>query len=134
MSLGVIRAEASPYRMPLDQIGGGRVIRGFRKAGEYVRVGTYLTAEEILDINPTNRTSLIGHFIDVWPKSPDRRISPPPRPAATAEQAERHVVSLGFNKFLVIEGTKLTEEPVSRSEAYALAGRPEPKKRGAKEH
>jgi hypothetical protein len=127
--------------MRLDQIGGGRVIRAFRKDGKMIPVGTNLSREDILDINPSNRTSLVGRFIDVWPQPDTAGFNASSATGKSAGQAgrsaglEKHVVSLGFNKFLVIEGKKLTEKPVSREEAYALAGKrvPPSKRRGAKE-
>jgi hypothetical protein len=127
-----VRAEPYSHRMPLNQIGGGLVIRAFDMGGHRVNVGTRLTREQVLSINPANRSSLVGRFIDVWPQ-PDSAGSPPPQPVK-AGQAERHVMSLGFNRFHVIEGVQLTDEPVDRAEAYALAGKTEPPKRGMKEH
>jgi hypothetical protein len=133
-----VRAEPFAHRMKLDEVGGGRVIRMFRSNGRQVNVGTFLTRDDILAINPANRTSLIGRFIDVWPKAPDTAGSPPPQTEARLDKAERHVVSLGFNRFKVFEGAWLTDDVVSREDAYKLAGKDAPpvqkmKKRG-KEH
>jgi hypothetical protein len=134
-----VRAEPYHNRMKLDEIGGGRVIRRFQRGDKWLNVGAYLTRDEILSINPTNRSSLIGNYIDVWPQSPDapssggRVVASSSTPAAAVIGTGRHVVSLGFGKFKVYEGVLLTDEPVTRAEAYALAGKPEPR-RGEKEH
>lgn len=134
-----VRAEPFAHRMKLDEVGGGRVIRMFRTNGKQINVGTYLTRDDILAINPANRGSLIGRFIDVWPKAPDTAGNASSATGARLDGAERHVVSLGFNRFKVFEGKWLSDDIMSREDAYKLAGKEAPpvqrmKKRGAKEH
>lgn len=129
--------------MRIDQIGGGRVIRSFTIGNERVHVGSYLTQEQIAKIPAANRSCLIGRFIDVWPKASDGAgfaSSSPDQGADRAERRDRHVVALGFGHgYSVIDGVWLNDKPImSRAEAYALAGKPDPKapkkpKRG-KEH
>jgi len=119
-------------RMRISDIGGGRVIRQFSMDGKIVRLGTYLTAEQIQSIH--NRAYMIGRFIDVWPKASVTAGNASSAADTGADQAERHVVTLGFGRYNVIEGTVLNEEPLSRADAYALAGKAEPMKRGEQEH
>lgn len=141
MATLAVRAEQAPFRMRMEDIGGGRVIRQFRSGGKLMRTGETMTAEQIVAINPANRTSLIGRFIDVWPK-PAGVASSSAGKADRAERATdasamtRHVVPLGFGRYHVIQGELLTENAVTREEAYALAGIPLPpsKTRREKEH
>ena len=120
-----IRAEPGVARIPLEQIGGGRVVRPFYVGGTQVKVGAELTAEFIRSINPSNRASLLGRFIAVWPKAPGVGVASR-LPDAEGQQAERHVVALGFGRYNVIEGVILNESPMNRASAYELAGKPEP--------
>ena len=122
-----VRAEPFRYRMKLDEIGGGRVIRPFRMGSETVPYGRRLTREQILSMGASNLTTLIGQNIDVWPRADEGLPPSTPVPPDRAERTDRHVVSLGFGRYKVYEGL-LTDEPVTRSQAYALAGKPEPPK------
>lgn len=130
---GAVLAEpTSPAaRIAPNQIGGGRVMRGFRAGGKFIKAGTALSPEQILSINPSNRVALMGRFISVWPKAADAGFAS--SSAAGAERAGRHLVSAGFGRFHVVEGILLTDEPVSRAEAYALAGKTAPIKKRGKE-
>jgi hypothetical protein len=94
-------------------------------------VGTNLDADFIRQMPASNRSALIGRFIHLWPKAPSDGLASTTEEAKT-ERAERHVVSLGFGRFKVIEGIELTPDPVTQSEAYALAGKPEPQRRASK--
>ena len=134
-----VKMEPYPGRVKaIADIGGGVVKRMFRMGDKQLNVGTRLTREQILSINPVNRWHLIGRFIDVWPKAPDTAGNASSATDARLDKAERHVVSLGFNRFKVFEGSWLCEKPLSQEEAYKLAGKEVPpvksKKRGAKEH
>ena len=138
----VVLEEPYPGRVKrIEDIGGGRVIRAYRSGGDMVKVGTFLTRDDILAINPVNRWHLIGRFIDVWPKAPDTAGNASSATDARLDKAERHVVSLGFNRFRVFEGLWLHDSDkdyLSREDAYKLAGKNAPPvqrmKRGAKEH
>lgn len=101
----------------LEDIGGGRVMRGFRRGDEWVRAGTPMTGAELRAMPITNLRCMVeGHVIEVWPR--DLSGLPP-----DVDQVQRHVVSAGFGKFHVYEGTRLTEQPLTKAEAEALAGR-----------
>ena len=125
-----LRADSGPAPISLSEIGGGRVVRAFMMGGKRIMAGVHFTNEQIAAINPTNRVALLGRFIAVWPKAPEAG-SPPPR-AAGAERAERYIVPLGFGRFEVIEGISLTDGPVTKREAQALAGKAAPKKESRK--
>jgi hypothetical protein len=115
-------------RWPIDQIGGGRVVRQFRLGDSIIKVGSELSAEFIRQLPAANRQVLIGQFIAVWPKASEVAGLASTAADANAERPQRHVVALGFGRYKVIEGVELTPEAVTRSEAYAIAGKPEPKK------
>lgn len=90
-----------------ENIGGARVRRTFNMSGEYLKMGHHLTAEEVLSIARPNRKALIdSNFIEVYPKAP---IS-----------GEKFIVGLGKDKYNVIEGRVLNEEPLTRNEAERL--------------
>jgi hypothetical protein len=91
-----------------DDIGGGKVIQGFRMGGEYVRPGTILSREQILGIPYANRASLMARFIEVWP-----------REAGKPEGTARFIVRVG-TKYNVIEGVVLNAEPLEKEEAEEL--------------
>lgn len=130
-----LRFEPMPMRVPLDQIGGARVVRQFRMNGEIVKVGTMLTPPQIMAMNPVNRAHLIDRFLQVWPKpmvkSPpssdaDSGAGPTERATSDGGLLARHVVPLGFGRYDVVQGTKLNEKAVDRQTAFALAGTPLP--------
>jgi hypothetical protein len=89
-----------------EDIGGGRIARGFTRNGKILAAGTPLTADEIMAIPTANRRALIdSNFIEVYPK---------------ASGGERFMVGIGDNKFNVIEGRVMNEEPLARKEAEKL--------------
>ena len=113
-------------RINLDEIGGGKVIRGFNAGGERVNAGTLLTREFLAAIPANNRNTLIDkNFIQVWPKAA-AAVSPPD--VGAGPTAERHVVALGFGRYNVIEGTVLNASALTREQAHKLAGKPMPDK------
>lgn len=118
------------HRLPVDQVGGGSVVRSFRMNGELVRVGTRFTGDEIRSWHAANRRELLDRYLCVWPKAPESGIAPTGEDAS-AERAERHVVSLGFRLYAVIEGVRLNPKPLSREDAYKLAGKPDPARKEA---
>lgn len=90
-----------------QDIGGGRVRRVFTRAGESLKSGYQLSADEILSMPVANRRALIdAGYLEVYPK---------------AEGLERFVIQVSKNRYDVIEGRKLNEKGLSEEEANALA-------------
>lgn len=107
----------------VNQIGGGVVTRTFNMGGKTMLRGIELTAEEVRAMRPMNRSSLIdrGHLY-VWPKG--QHAKPP-------EGSVRFVMPMGFGRgYHVVEGRRLNAEPLSKEEAYKLAGLPPPEPNG----
>lgn len=94
-------------------IGGGIVTRTFRD-GEIQRKSNdpktgFLTAAQIMAMPAANRQALIDKkYIAIYPRTPGN--------------AERFVIPAAFGKFEVIEGVRVTDAPVAKDQAYALAG------------
>jgi hypothetical protein len=118
-------------------IGGGRVVRGFRWGTEFMRAGTEVTREQLLKMPQQNRNALIEKgYITVWPV---HNVTPMDAPlttgktgaAALAEGVEKHVISSGYGRYNVIEGRKLNDRPLSKEEAYGLAGKEMPAAKSA---
>ena len=97
----------------IGQIGGAYVRRRFTM-GERDLVGgvDVLTAEELAAIPPANLTALIN----------TGKLETFPAPPAGSAPSARFAVHLGFGKYDVIEGRKITDEPLTKEEAEALAG------------
>lgn len=111
-------------RINIDEIGGGKVVRGFTAGTEYLHVGAALTADFIKSIPAANRNTLIDkNFIQVWPKAV--AVSPPV--AVAGRTAERYTVPLGFGRYDVVSGFKINDAPLTKAEADKLAGKPEAK-------
>ncbi len=94
-------------------IGGGIVTRTFRDGAVQRKVNDpntgFLTVAQIMAMPAANRQALIDKkYIAIYPRTPGN--------------AERFVVSAAFGKFDVIEGVRVTDAPVAKDEAYALAG------------
>lgn len=91
-----------------QDIGGGKVLRYFNNGPEAMRPGRDLTRDEILAWPKANRSALIENGqISIYP------------PAAV--KGERFIVSAGFGKYNVFQGSKLTAEPLAtKEEALAL--------------
>jgi len=96
-------------------IGGARVRRVFTARGQVIKAGKHLSADEVLAMPLANRRALIdaGH-LEVYPKS---------SPAAKSEPETRHIIKVGDGQYDVIAGNKVNPKPVSRDEAYRLAGK-----------
>lgn len=124
VSIGRREPPTSMLRLPLDQIGGGRVVQPFTSNGRRIKAGENLTAAFICSLPANNRAVLFGKYIHVWPKSGDA--DPPPASTDSGQRPERHVVALGFGRFTVIEGVCLSDKPLTRKLAYELAGKTEP--------
>lgn len=98
-----------------EDIGGGRVRRGFRSGETYLPPGTMLTAEQIMAIPYANRSALIDRFIEVWPAHPV-----PAEPPKHKGPTKVLMVHMGGGKFNVIEGWVLNEAPIEKHEAEDL--------------
>lgn len=95
----------------LEQAGGAYVRRRFTFGERDVGPGETLTAEQIASIPQANLVALINTGkLELWPAAP-----------AQMFVAERFAVNLGFGRWTVIEGRKLTDTPVTKAEAEALA-------------
>ena len=89
------------------EIGGGYVRLSFTAAGQRLKAGTQLTADQINSY--ANKRRLIdAGFIAVFPPSHNG-----------GERFTRH---LGAGQYDVIEGRKLNERPLTKTEAEELAG------------
>jgi hypothetical protein len=93
------------------EFGGGFVRVSFTVNEERLKVGTPLSADAIRSFGNYPRLIETGH-IAVYPPSP------------SGVGGERHVLHKGRGEFDVIEGRKLNDAPLSKDEAYALAGHP----------
>jgi hypothetical protein len=103
-----------PRALHPDLIAGGQVTQGFRSGDKFLAAGTLLSKETICSWPTVNRNALIEKgYVMVYPKVPGM---------------DRHVVSCGFGKFNVIEGKLLNDEPLTKADAYALAGTEPPQK------
>lgn len=97
-------------RLEASAIGGAKVVRAFTMGGDTLKPGHVLTREEVLAMPPANRNAL----------AESGRISVfPPMPAILTQ---RHVVSVGFGRYNVIEGRMVNDLPLTKEEALALAG------------
>lgn len=99
-----------------EDIGGGRVRRGFRAGEKYLPPGTMLTAEQIMAFPYANRSALIDRFIEVWPEEASKKAPPPKHEGPTRVM----MVHMGGGKFNVIEGWVLNEHPIEKHEAEDL--------------
>ncbi len=96
-----------------NDIGGAVVRRPFTFRGDTLKIGTYLTEEEILSIPIANRNALRNNrYIQIFPKAPNSNNNGP---------SSVFVVHRGGGAYDVIEGTKINDEPLSKVDAEALA-------------
>lgn len=88
-------------------------MRAFSSYGTRIVAGTDLSRDDLLAMPPANYNSLqgSGHFVP-WPMPPAAPEQPP---------GERFLVARGGGRFDVIEGRKLTDEPLSKADAESLA-------------
>lgn len=101
----------------IEQAGGAYVRRRFPMGARERVAGEILTAAELATIRPANLTALINTGkLETFPA--------PPAGASNDEPGQRFAVHLGFGKYDVIEGRKITDEPVTKEEAEALVGAP----------
>jgi len=88
-------------------IGGGRVTRRFETGGRTFKPGEEISREKILAIPIANRNALINAgFIEIFPVS--------------AVGGERFLVPMGKGLFHVVEGRRLSSEPLTKEQADAL--------------
>ena len=88
-----------------SDIGGGKVLRAFTMGGETLKNGTHLSRDQILAMPYNNRQALIdGGRLAVYPPAPDARF----------------IHHEGFGKFHVVEGRRITDEPVTKEEAERI--------------
>lgn len=119
-------------RIRSEDIGGGTVKFGFRAGTTFLRAGTQLTAEQISKFAPSNRQALIDKgMLAVWPKATENKPQPAnvsvdssPAPEPSGAPAQRHMVHTGRGNYDVIEGRKLNDGPLNKTDAQSLAGVP----------
>lgn len=88
-------------------IGGARVARTFTMNGKQLRRGEQLSADEVLKINLPNRRALAdSNYLEIYPRQ--------------AAAGERFIVGLGKDKYNVIEGRIVNEQPLTRDQAEKL--------------
>lgn len=129
-------AVQAPLR--LEEIGGGRVLRPFDSEQLRVALGlkvretplgpraeiprnTVLNHDHLASIARHNLLTLIeNRYLEVWPLIAGAGVPRETRGRKSGDAAERHVLSQGFGKYLVVEGTILGRD-LKRDEAEALA-------------
>ena len=102
----------SPYPRSanIDEAGGAYVRRAFDFGERHLKAGDKLTRKELESIPEANLVALVNtKVLQLWPAGP-----------SDVFLAERFVVSSG-GKFIVIEGRKITKNPVSKRRAQELA-------------
>jgi hypothetical protein len=98
----------------IEQAGGAYVRRRFTMGNRDLINGDILSAADLAVIRPANLTALINTGkLETFPAGP-----------TAAGDSGRFAVHLGFGKYDVIEGHKITDEPVTKEEAEALVGAP----------
>lgn len=104
-------------RLRVADMGGAVICRAFKFGESYVQRGMPdITREQLQRMPAANLNALIDKgFLSPYPMRPAGERS--------TEGMDRHVVSLGFGRFDVVEGKKLNDEPLSKEAAHALAGK-----------
>lgn len=104
-----------PVLLPPDQIGGGVVRQRFTCGDRKLTPGNRLSRDEVLAIPRASRDALVRNSqLLLVPTHPENAV------AAAGRPTERFMLSLGGGKYGVIEGWKLTQEPVSKDAAEKL--------------
>lgn len=99
----------------IEQAGGAYVRRRFPMGTRELVAGDVLSAADLATIRPANLTALINTGkLETFPAAPAS--------GANDEPGQRFAVHLGFGKYDVIEGRKITDEPITKEEAEALVG------------
>jgi hypothetical protein len=110
---GVSNGHAYPFPNSADpaEAGGAYVRRAFDFGKRKLKNGDQLTRKELASIPPANLTALVNtKVLQLFPAGP-----------AEIFVAERYVVPAEDGKFLVIEGRRVTQNPVSKRHAQKLA-------------
>ncbi|HZT90289.1 MAG TPA: hypothetical protein VFA12_20280 [Stellaceae bacterium] len=112
------RVPFSPPRLigivDAAEMGGAQVFRPFTVGAQTFRKGDRLPRETLLAIPASNLRALVNNrYIAPFPRDPD--------PAENRGPARKFVVSLGKGEFGVVEGWRITAEPMTREAAQALA-------------
>lgn len=98
----------------IEQAGGAYVRRRFTMGASDMLPGSVISGPVLATIPPANLTALINTGkLETFPAAP-----------AGDEPGVRFAVHLGFGKYDVIEGRKITDEPITKEEAEALVGAP----------
>lgn len=101
---------------PTEEIGGAVVRRKFTRGGKALLAGHLLSAEDAQSIPTANLRALEERgYITTWPRVSGSQPSSQP-----SGPLERHLVTVGPGKFIVVEGRSLTPEPIGSEEAKAL--------------
>jgi len=112
--------------MKIQEIAAGVVTFPFRMDGKWLKSGTNLSHEQLARMPTSNRNALQDKgFLYVWPKSALPALEAEARKRGKmmpAGAAERHLQSLGFGRYNVIEGRKLNDKQLGREAAHELAG------------
>jgi hypothetical protein len=91
-------------------IGGARVRRTFSNGAKQLKAGDQLSRDDVLKMNLPNRRALTDSgYLEVYPLAP------------TVEGLERFVVGVGKDRYNVIEGRVLNDDPLSKEQAEKLA-------------
>lgn len=94
-----------------EHIGGGTVMRGFTKNGEWVKPGTKMTREELMALPRLNLQALVDTSkISLFP----------PAPGQIEGMGELIMVNRGFGRFDVLQGRRINDDPLTKDEAEAL--------------
>lgn len=95
----------------IERAGGAYVRRAFEFGERKLTTKDTLTAQEVASIPISNLNALINTGrIELWPAAPDQMFV-----------AERFAVHLGFGKWIVVEGRQITDGPVTKEQAEAIA-------------
>lgn len=87
-------------------IGGALVRRPLEMGGKRYRVGDTLARDQVLAIPKANRDAMISSgMIEVWP---------------LGGQGERYLVPAAKGLYHVVEGKRVTTDPLPKNEAEAL--------------
>ena len=111
-------------RLPTEQLGGARVFRPTEIFGRHYQVNEIVPQDVLQRIKKQNLRALLDQrFLVAWP------VGANPTPTAVAvpdadTDAEVFVSNrIGTNRYDVIVGQRLNDEPLTKAEADAVAAR-----------
>lgn len=97
----------------VERAGGAYVRRRMPFGDRDLGPGDTLTAREVASIPRANLNALINTGkLELWPAAPGAQ--------GVSGPLERVAVHIGAGRYVVIEGRKITDEPVNKAEADAL--------------